>query len=171
MALNLITIRQTCRQFARNALGSTQYPDQQIDVAFSQRADELIRRAWLLLTLNQISTTASSNAVPTMPTNFRPDRIKQAYLTGSNVVITPWTGPGYSPYYSIGAPVNPNCLYRTAKLQLPPFLDVLNRTLAYQANPPLGQPTDIAFDQLSGSGLFWPTPDQIYTVNIQWNQL
>ncbi len=150
------------------------FPAQQVDLAFSSRCDELIRRAWLLLSINTITATANDNTIPTMPANFRPDRLKQAYLTGSNVIVNTGSMEGYSPYYSIGAPLIPWDRYQTANLRLAPYIEVLNKTLAYQnsgGGSITGQPTDIAFDQISGSGLFFPTPDQNYSCTIRWNQL
>lgn len=171
--MDIATARTIVRTQARSAGSSVLYADAQIDVSIKTIMDEFLRLTKASKTVSTISLTAADAGIlPTLPTNFRPDRIISVYLTGSNVVtgIGGWGyGGWYGPWYTEGAPAyNYNGL--SASLSVISYQQLLEMKYSGTVT---GQPQFIAFSGgvVSGTtGEVFPAPDQTYTANILWYQ-
>lgn len=168
MAYTLSMARSYIRLFARNAQSSAAYTDQQVDFALQTAVDKLVRETCLLTRIDAITLTSGSNILPAMPDNFRPDRIEQIYLSSSNAQVNPgYLDPDFS-YNTVGAPFFYDGLPNTVGLSICTYQNLLDHQQAYAQN---SQPTMVAFNARTGTGLCWPIPDQNYTATIVWNEL
>lgn len=155
------------RQFARNA-GESVYSADQIDRAIQAAGDEFVRRSRVIREVDPITLTANTSALPTLPTGFRPDRLIDAYLSGTNVqidtnvyAIGTFGGP-YAQGAVTGASESDE--RRRISLRLVPYQQVLSQQIVL---PQTQQPTLMGF-QTWATGQVWPTPDQNYTLNLLW---
>ncbi len=83
------------QQFARTG-GEANYTLDQIDRAIQSAGDEMVRRTSCLIQLDTYTLAAGVAAISTLPTDFRPGRMSEAYLEGGApiVTITDSTGSG-----------------------------------------------------------------------------
>lgn len=159
-----------------NGFDTSLYTDTLIDWAISDAGEELVRETTLLRTTGTATLAAGSLSITpaSLPTGLRPDRLTNVYLTGSNVQVT--LGAGIiPPYFVVGAPVGPVVGGNRAVLELLPFTTVLERSYATRDLTTgvalTGQPQAFAFQNLSGTNMFFPTADAAYIINFEWNKL
>lgn len=171
MSINLRSARRIVRLYARNAQDSTMYSDEQIDIALQTAADELILKAGILPRMDTFTAATNVYLLPSMPANFRPDRLRRAYLTGSNVQVSAPVplDPHYADY-SRGAYLGGMGQPNTCDLTLASVQNILD-WLYSSGGASKGQPQSMAFDQRTATGYLYPIPDQNYTVNLWWNDL
>ncbi len=167
MAITLGNVDTYARSYLRNGgSDSSAYTSGQIGFAFQTAAEEVIRECFLLPKIGTITLANGVNDLPSMPTGFRPDRLMKAYLSSTNARISmPYLDPN-SPYYTEGAPAFSDLSPTSISLMVVSTAYLLDLRAGA---PQVGQPTMIAFDQISGTGMCFPTPDQDYTATLQWN--
>lgn len=178
MSTSLLTARLTVRTFMRqNGYDTTLYNDYQIDNAIADCGEQLARETRLLQIVGTLTLGMGSITLPTMPANFRPDRLMSAYLVGDNIQVFPRNGQFYSPYFSQSAPVAAPGVNRSM-LDLAPYQQVLTETYAFRTPVTsgtvtlfTGQPQKIAFKDRTGNGIVFPQPDQNYSAEMIWNNL
>lgn len=168
----LTTARSYLSLFLRNGgQDPLAYSDAQKDLAFQQCADELIRESRIDPVIGtMVLQNGSSNlpAVPSVIEAFRTDRAITAYLSSSNVQVQgTYLDPNF-PYYTEGAPMWSDIIPTSTVVKIMPYPWVLDNQRAYPQN---GQPTMIGFNQLTGTGICFPTPNQDYTLTLQWVDL
>ncbi len=175
-SLTLTDARTIVRYFAHNARSTAMYPDALIDFAIQATCDLVVREAYLLLHIATIPLTSGNMSLPSPPTNFRPDRSARAYLVGANVVVDfGWGGyagdAGAWPEYTVIGQVDPDPAYgveynpRRSELLITEFTALLDLSLGVVRS---GQPTKMAFNTQTASGIVYPTPDQNYTLTLAW---
>lgn len=87
MSMTLTAARAMVREYARNAGDSTMYSDTKIDHAIQAAGSEFCRETGFLRTMTTLALTAASNVLPTLPTDFRPENIREAFTTADDVDV------------------------------------------------------------------------------------
>jgi hypothetical protein len=164
--MNVQTARQYVQQFARSAGSTDEYPVIELDRAIKMACDEFISESKYLKTVDTLTLTSGSDALPTLPTGFRPERLLSAYLTGSNVTVSggisrdsSWPG-----YYLDDSTREYTGEARRAALNISPYERLLD--LKYGIGES-SQPTSIAFSSHT-AGIVYPTPDENFTLVLRW---
>ncbi len=167
--INLIQGRSLAKMFIRNGgQDPLAYSDQQIDFAFQTCADRLIREGRIEPVLCSITLNASNSQLTGFPTNFRTDRVVNAYISSTNAQVNgSYLDPNF-PFYSVGAPLWSDLSPTTVNLKIVSYPSILDNIQMYGA---VGQPTMLGYDQRSGTGQCFPIPDQNYTASIMWIDL
>ena len=168
--LTVQQLREQVRFFARNGGDASMYTDTDIDVALRYAADFLARETLITRRVDSLTLTAGTSALPTFPTGqaaFRPARLINAYLFGSNVQVSDNLESYSGPYYTQGVPTSTGemSLDLDNALLLTDFATLLRAQTISGNN---SQPVWMAFDTLT-TGQVWPTPDQNYTVAFSWS--
>jgi hypothetical protein len=164
--MNVQTARQIVQQFARSAGSTEEYPVIELDRCIKMAADEFISETGYLKNVDTLTLTSGNDALPALPTNFRPDRLLSAYLTGSNVTVSMthshranW--PGYfvdsNARDGVGAT-------RQAVLDVTSHERLISLKYGVAES---GQPSEIAFSSHT-AGMVYPNPDQNYTLVLRW---
>jgi len=138
--VNLSTARTWVRQYARNAGDSSMYSDADIDRAIATVGNRFVRETRCLKTTDSLALTTSSSALPSLPTGFRAERSIRAWVLLAGVA--------------------------KGTLQFPLHSDLVEAQIRRART---GLPMFIAFDSWT-TGEVYPTPDQDYTVKLQWQQ-
>jgi hypothetical protein len=161
--------RNLTRLFARNAGDQTFYPAIMVDVAIQAAADELISRASLLPRTDSLSITVGQAAFPVALANFRPDRLRDAFLSGDNVQVN-FGAPRWNSWqYVEGGPAGAQSAPDSATLDVVDFASILDHQIANGAQ---SQPVAIAFrdwNTSTATAATYPIPDQTYTLNLRWS--
>lgn len=130
--------------FAANKGETSIYGEVAQDHAIMAIGEDVITFSDCTLRTDSVTLTSGSDALPALPTNFLPNRLRRAYLTGSNVVIS--------------------AADDTPALQPVDYMQILKMRIMEAEE---GQPTEIGFDSLTG-GYVYPKPDENYTLKLQW---
>jgi hypothetical protein len=176
MSLTVATARGLVQKNLRsNGFDTTLYSATDLDYAISEAGEELAREAVLLRTVGTASLASGAQSIATadLPTGLRPDRLMNVYLIGNNVEVMIGTGV-LPPYYTEGAPMVPLGNSKRAIMDLLPYTTVLERSYATRdgsGNLLTGQPQAMAFQDLTGTNLFYPAADATYTVAFEFNRL
>jgi hypothetical protein len=145
MAYAIADLRNIARLSARNAMDSTMYTNASIDYALQIAADQWQRVTKTPRALGTLTLTSGSAVLPTMPTNWTPDRTMQATL------ISP-----------TGAVLNP-------ELDCVSHGEVLRKQFERGSATAQGQPEMLGFSTLT-SGIVYPVPDAAYLIYLWWWQ-
>jgi hypothetical protein len=143
-------LRDQVRRFARNALDSSVYPDQQIDGCLQLAGDEWVRLTRGSRVLVALTLTSGSNALPAIPADCSPDRVLQVFLLLNGQIIDPEFE--FTSYEEIQRDQ-----YLRRGLIDPSVIGTA------------GQPKKMAFIDRS-SGIVWPTPQNAYTIELWYSQ-
>lgn len=163
--------RKITRFSARNAGDTGFYPTLELDFAIRRAADELIRRAHLLLRIDTVDTVAGTDVYTSeLPTAFRTDRLDSAWLSGANVVVDQsqlWNGsyPDTPADFTVGGPQYVWQRNGTSRLTRVSNITVSDFAISTGNS---GQPYLIGF-KLDTSYQIFPNPDKVYTANFRWS--
>ncbi len=170
--MNLLAARLMIQsQLHSNGFDPTTYTAFVLDNALADCGEELARKTVCLFRTDTISlaTGVSTIAPGSLPTGFRPDRFKTAYLTGSNVHVDAYPSGYYNPDLVEGAPIIPMGIRRRATLINRSFEQLNEQAIFWRDQT--GQPSDIAFSTRLGVGAVVPVPDDTYNLTLKWNDL